>query len=173
MIRFNPHGPYVPTSLPYLAVRAPPCPRYCQMAAWNANPSCDQPEDSSSLATTANSPGGRSFVVRGRGGGGRGAAGGGGAGAVAGARGRRIGSRGRGTSEPNEAAGGVGAGEDRAWSRVGLERRESDAGSRGGGAGRGRGRSKKEDVMWVQCDKCLRWRKLALGMRLEDLPDKW
>ncbi|CAN0199532.1 unnamed protein product, partial [Scytosiphon promiscuus] len=61
-------------------------------------------------------------------------------------------------------------------SRVGgLERRESDAGSRGngGGGGRGRGRSKKEDVLWVQCDKCLRWRKLALGMRLEDLPDKW
>lgn len=142
------------------------------MAAWNANPSCDQPEDSSSLATTANSPGERSFVVRS----GRGAAGGvggaaGGSNAGAGARGRRIGSRGRGTSEQSEAAGG-GGGEDRTWSRIGLERRESDAGSRGG-AGRGRGRSKKEDVMWVQCDKCLRWRKLALGMRLEDLPDKW
>lgn len=146
------------------------------MAAWNAGASCAQPEDSSSLATT-NSPGGRSFVVRGGGGGaGAGAA----PSAGGGARGRRIGSRGRTTSEPSDAAhGGVG-GEDRSWSRVGLERRESDAGSRGGGAaggaggaGRGRGRSKKEDVMWVQCDKCLRWRKLALGMRLEDLPDKW
>lgn len=96
-------------------------------------------------------------------------------------RGRRVGSRARATPEAGEAAGG----EARSWrrdseSRIILERRESDAGSGSGGgssgiagAGRGRGRSKKEDVLWVQCDKCLRWRKLAFGMRLEDLPDKW
>lgn len=158
----------------------PPLPlrrrRYCQMATWNASASCNQPEDSFSIATTATSAGGRnSFVVRG------GAAGRGGGGASV--RGRRVGSRARATPEAGEAAA---CGEARSWrrdseSRIGMERRESDAGSRGGaggsgsngGAGRSRGRSKKEDVLWVQCDKCLRWRKLALGMRLEDLPDKW
>lgn len=87
-----------------------------------------------------------------------------------------MGSRARATGDSGEMAGG----EDRPWGREfdsrvggGLERRESDASSRGSGGGRGRGRSKKEDVLWVQCDTCLRWRKLALGMRLEDLPDKW
>ena len=158
------------------------------MAFWNPSASCDQPEDSTTVATTPSNAGGRSFAVRdtagaaGAGGGG-GGGGRGGAGAGAGLRVRRIASRARATSEPSEVSGGGGGGggsgdwRREADSRAGLERRDSDAGSRGGAgsaAVKARGKSAKtQEENWVQCDKCLRWRKLAPGMRNEDLPDKW
>lgn len=141
------------------------------MATWSPETaSCNHPEDSADMLTTTTvSAGGKSFML---GSGGRGGGGGG-----ASCRGRRLGARGRATSEATE----VGGDEEKSWRKDGdsvaaVERRASDVGGSagaGGGGGRGRGRSRKEEVVWVQCDKCLRWRKLALGMRLEDLPDKW
>ena len=144
------------------------CPfnRYCEMATWSpATANCEHPEDSTEmvvpLSTTTISGGGR---------------GNGSAGGSAGYRGRRIGSRSsRTASEGSEG----GAEEDRSWRRDGegtsAERRWSDGGSAigGGNGGRGRGRAKKDDLLWVQCDKCEKWRKLANGMRNEDLPEKW
>ena len=143
------------------------------MATWNpATASCDHPEDlADMIIPVAGAGGGRSFT------GGGGSRGGG-----ASCRGgRRLGARARVALDASEGGGD----EDRSWKRDGdsggtsIERRTGDSGGvgtaagSGGGGGRGRGRSKKEDVVWVQCDKCLRWRKLALGMLLEDLPDKW
>lgn len=137
------------------------------MATWSpATASCDFPEATAEMmAPAAGNAGVRSFVGRGGGRGGGGAS----------FRGRRAGSRARAVSEMSEAGGD----EDRSWRREDSgapgEHRASDVGAATGGAGvgRGRGRSKKEDVVWVQCDNCLRWRKLALGMLFEHLPDKW
>lgn len=139
------------------------------MAIWSpATASCEHPEDSADMLTpaTGGTSSGRSFLAGG--GGGRGNGGGS-------CRGRRLGSRARAAPEASEAVGDT----ERSWRKDGDagsaagERRSSEGGVGSSGGGRGRGRSKKEDVLWVQCDKCLRWRKLALGMRLEDLPDKW
>lgn len=142
------------------------------MATWNpATASCDHPEDTADMLIPVVGGGSeRSFT-----------GGGGGRGGGASCRGgRRMGSRARAVE-----ASDAGGDEDRSWKRDGdsgtsLDRRTADGGGggaasvgNGGSGGRGRGRSKKEDVVWVQCDNCLRWRKLAPGMLLEDLPDKW
>lgn len=133
------------------------------MASWSpATASCNHPEDSSDMLSPAMGIGAgvKAFMMVD---GGRGSAGSG-----SNCRSRRMGSRARSVAESSEGVDG-----DRSWRRDGdagtaVERKDS-----GGGGGRGRGRAKKEDVVWVQCDKCERWRKLAPGMRLEDLPDMW
>lgn len=53
-------------------------------------------------------------------------------------------------------------------SDVGDSVAEGDEGAPGDGPVNSR-----EEVEWVQCDGCRKWRKLSGGMRSEDLPEQW
>lgn len=87
-------------------------------------------------------------------------------------RGRRVtASRARATSS---AGGNDGAGQSGRFaegfsaSDVGGSVADGDEGAPGDSRG-----NTREEVEWVQCDGCRRWRKLSDGMRSEDLPEQW
>lgn len=130
------------------------------MATWSPETAnCEHPEETTEKVAPATNTTGR---------------GNGNAGSSGGYRGRRVGSRSTRSAFDGSEGGGE---EDKSWRRdvegAPVERRSLDGSAYGNGVSRGRGRARKDELLWVQCDKCEKWRKLANGMRNEDLPDKW
>mmetsp|Transcript_24324 Transcript_24324/g.55434 ORF Transcript_24324/g.55434 Transcript_24324/m.55434 type:complete len:565 (-) Transcript_24324:177-1871(-) len=55
----------------------------------------------------------------------------------------------------------------------GKSRSRNRSRSSRGGKEREKEKEKVEDVQWVQCEKCDKWRKLASHINVKDLPDSW